>query len=163
MGWVGWCTDVANLYPSVLGADRAHDQGAATPPSNNGADGTERASTGGGPPGVRVRRQPGQEDTQQWSEVSDYEEAPGMVPNDDLWERLVHPPQLHFLSQVSREVINLPHLDIQGGLGGELGVQQQHGILQEPWGESWWEEIVCGLRQGNGGLVTTPNWCRTYQ
>jgi hypothetical protein len=48
------------------------------------------------------------------------------------------------------EGINLPQLDIQGELGGKLGVQQGHGILQETWGESWWEEIVCGLRQEGG-------------
>jgi hypothetical protein len=58
----------------------------STPFPNNGADGTERASTGGGPLGVHVRRQHGQEDTQQRSEVSDYGEAPGLEPDGDLWE-----------------------------------------------------------------------------
>jgi hypothetical protein len=96
----------------------------------------ERASTGGGPPGVRVRRQHGQKDMQQRSEVSDYREAPGMEPDDDLWECLVHPPQLHHISQASWEDINLLHLDIQGGLGDKLGIQQQQGILQETPGES---------------------------
>ncbi len=64
--------------------DRGHDQGAVTPPPNNGADRTEKASIGGGPPGARVRRQHGQEDMQQRSEVSDYGEALGMDPDDDL-------------------------------------------------------------------------------
>jgi hypothetical protein len=81
-------------------------------------------STGRGPPGLLVRRQHGQEDTQQRSGVSDYGEAPGMEPDDDLWERLVHPPQLHYISQASREGINLVHLDIQRELGGKLGTQQ---------------------------------------
>jgi hypothetical protein len=89
----------------------------------------ERVSTGAWPPGVHVRRQHGQEDTQHRSELSDNREALGIEPDDDLWEQLVHPPQLHRVSQASREVINLPHLDIQGELGGKLGVQQQHEIL----------------------------------
>jgi hypothetical protein len=58
-----------------------------------------------------------------------------MEADDDLWEQLVHPPQLHCISQASREVINLLHLDIQGEFGGKLGVQQQQEILQETWGE----------------------------
>ncbi len=86
-----------------------------------------------------------------------------MEPDDDLWEQLVHPPQLDCISQASREVINLLHLDIQGELGGELGMQQQQGILQKTWGESWWEEIVCGPKQGGGDPVTPPNWRRTHQ
>jgi hypothetical protein len=68
---------------------------------------------------------------QQRSEVSDYGEALGMEPDDDLWECLVHPPQLHPISQASRELINLLHLDILGELGGKLGMQQQQRILQE--------------------------------
>jgi hypothetical protein len=35
-----------NFNPSFLGANRGHDQGAATPPPDNGADGLERVSTG---------------------------------------------------------------------------------------------------------------------
>ncbi len=54
----------ANYNLPVLGADRGHDQCTATLPPNNGTDGTERVSTGGWPPGVRIRRQHGQEDTQ---------------------------------------------------------------------------------------------------
>ncbi len=69
-----------------MGVNRGHDRDASTPPPDNGADRMERASTGGGPPGAHVRRQHGQEDTQQRSEVSDYGEAPGMEPDDDLWE-----------------------------------------------------------------------------
>jgi hypothetical protein len=122
---------VTNFNPSASSADRGHDQGAATPPSDNGADGTERASTGGGPLGVHVRWRHGQEYMQQRSEVSDYREASGMKPNNDLWGCLVHPPQLPCISQSSWEVINLPHLDIQGEFGGKLGMQQQKGILQE--------------------------------
>jgi hypothetical protein len=48
-----------------------------------------------------------------------------MEPDDDLWEHLVHPPQLNHISQASWDVINLPHSDIQGELWGKLGVQQQ--------------------------------------
>jgi hypothetical protein len=53
-----------NFNPSVLGVNRGHDQGAATTPPDNDADG---ASTGGGPPGAHVRRQHGQEYMQQRS------------------------------------------------------------------------------------------------
>ncbi len=80
-----------------------------------------------------------------------------MEPDDDLWGHLVHPPQLDCISQSLRKVINLPHLDMQGEFGGKLGMQQQQGILQETWGESWWEEIVCGPRQGGGDPVTPLN------
>jgi hypothetical protein len=76
---------------------------------------------------------------------------------------MIHPLQLHHISQASKEVINLPHLDTQGELGGKLDVQQQHGILQETWGESRWEEIVCGPRQEGGDLVTPPTQRRTHQ
>ncbi len=48
---------------------------------------------------MHVRRQHGQEDTQQRSEVSDNGETPGMEPDDDWWERLVYPPQIHNISQ----------------------------------------------------------------
>ncbi len=58
----------------------------------------------------------------------------------------MHPMQLDCTFQASREVINLSYLDKQGELGGKLGVQQQQGILQEKWGESQQEEIVCGPR-----------------
>jgi hypothetical protein len=128
----------------------------ATIPPNNGADGPERVSTGGGPPGAHVRRQHGQEYTWQRSGVSDHGEALGMKPDDDLWGCVVHPLQLHRISHIAWEFINLPSLDIQGELGGKLGVQQQQGILQETWGESWWEEIVHGLRQGGVDPVTPP-------
>jgi hypothetical protein len=74
---------------------------------------------------------------QQRSEVSDYGEALGMEPDDDLWEQLVYPLQLCCISQASREGINLPDLDIQGEFGGKLGAQQLHETLQEIWGESW--------------------------
>jgi hypothetical protein len=62
-GWGEWggAGIIMNLNPSVSGVDRGHDQGAATPPPNNGAGRPERVSTGGGPPGARVRRQHGQE------------------------------------------------------------------------------------------------------
>jgi hypothetical protein len=86
-----------------------------------------------------------------------------MEPDDDRKEQLVHPPQLHCTSQASRELINLPQLDIQGELGGKLGMQQQHGILQETWGESRWEEIVCGPQQEGDDSVTPPTRCHTHQ
>ncbi len=57
--------------PSVLGTNRGHDQGVTTPPTNNGADGQERVSTGGGPPGARVRGQHGQEYMRQGSGVNE--------------------------------------------------------------------------------------------
>jgi hypothetical protein len=94
--------------------------------------------------GARVRRQHRQEDMQQRSEVSDNGKAPGMEPDDDWWEQLVHPPQLHCISQASR----------QGGLGGKLGLQQQQRILQKTWGESRWEKIICGLQQEGDDPVT---------
>ncbi len=57
-GWGEWggAGIVMNLNPPVLGADRGHDQGAATPPPDNGADRQGRVSTGGGPPGARVKK-----------------------------------------------------------------------------------------------------------
>jgi hypothetical protein len=86
-----------------------------------------------------------------------------MEPDDDLWGCLVHPLQLHCISKASLEVINLLHLDIQGELGGKLGVQQQQGILQETWGDSWWEQIMRGPRQGGGDPVTPPTRRQTHQ
>jgi hypothetical protein len=86
-----------------------------------------------------------------------------MEPDDDLWGCLAHPSQLHRISHLSREVIILPHLDIQGEFGGKLGMQQQQRISQETWGDSRWEEIVRGPRQGGGDLVTPPNRRWTYQ
>jgi hypothetical protein len=130
---------------------------------DNGTDGTERASTGGGPPGVRVRRQLGQEDTQHRLELSGNREALGMEPDENQWEGLVRPLQLHCISQASREDINLPHVDIQGEPGGELGMQQQHRTLQETRGESWWEEIVRRPRQEKGDPVTSLTWHCTHQ
>jgi hypothetical protein len=64
---------------------------------------------------------------------------------------------------IAWEFINLPHVDIQGEHGGKLGVQQQQGTLQETWGESRWEEIVRGPRQGGGDTVTPLTRCRTHQ
>jgi hypothetical protein len=138
-----------NFNPSVLGANRGHDQGVATPSPNNGADRTERASTGGGPPGARVKRQHGIEYMWQRSGVSDYRVALGMEPDDDLQGYLVHPLQLHCISHVSSwEFINLLHLDIQGDLGSKSGMQEQQRILQETWEDSQWEEMVRSPRQG---------------
>jgi hypothetical protein len=146
-----------------LGTNRGHDQGTAKPPPNNGADGLEIVSTGGGPPGARVRRQHGQEYTRQRSGVTDHGMALGMEPDDDLWRCLVHPPQLHRIPHIAQEFTNLPHVVIHGELRGKLGMQQQQGILQEIWGESRWEEIVRAPRQGGGDPVTPPTWRRTYQ
>ncbi len=115
----------------MLGANRGHDQGATTPPSNNGADGQGRVSTGVGPPGVRVRKQHRQEYTWQGSGVHDQGVAPGMEPDDNLWGCLVHPQQLQHISHVAWEQTNLPHVDIKGEPGGDPGVQQQQGPAQE--------------------------------
>jgi hypothetical protein len=163
MGRVGWCTDCNGFNPSALNANRGRDQGAATTPPDNGADGPKRVSTGGGPPGARVRRQHGQEYTWQRSGVSDHWEALRMQPDDDQWGCWVHPLQLHHISHIAWEFINIPHLDVQGELGGELGMQQQQGILQETWGDSQWEEIVRGPRQGGGDPVTPPTRHQTHQ
>ncbi len=124
-GWGEWggAGIVTNLNPPVSGAKRGHDQGAATPPPDNGADGQGRVSTGGGPPGARVRRQHGQEYTWQGSGIHEQGVAPGMEPDDDLWGCLVHPPQLQRISHMTRVHTNLPHVDIQGKPGGDPGVQ----------------------------------------
>jgi hypothetical protein len=113
-----------NSNPPVLGTDRGHDQGAATPPPDNGADEQGRVSTGGGTPGLRVRRQHGQEYTRQGSGVNDHGEAPGMEPDHDLWRCLIHPPQLQRISHMARGHTNLTHVNIQGDPGGDPGVQQ---------------------------------------
>jgi hypothetical protein len=60
----------------------------------------------------------------------------------------------HCKSHIAWEFTNLLHKDIQGELWGNLGVQQQWGILQETLGESWWEEIVHVSRQEGGDPVT---------
>ncbi len=78
-----------------------------------------------------VRRQHGQEYTRQGSGVNDHGEALGMRPDDNLWGCLVHPLQLQCISHMAREHTNLPHVDIQGELGDNSGVQQQQGILHE--------------------------------
>jgi hypothetical protein len=49
------------------------------------------------------------------------------------------------------------------GTWGKLGAQLQHGTLQEIWGDSWWEEIVLGPRQGGGDPVTPPTQRWTNQ
>jgi hypothetical protein len=89
--------------------------------------------------------------------------APGIEPDDDLWGCLVHPPQLQHVSYMAWEHTNLPHVDIQGELGGDPGVQQQQGPVQEAWGESWWEVIVRVPRQGEVDPATPPNRSRMYQ
>jgi hypothetical protein len=86
-----------------------------------------------------------------------------MEPDDDLWERLVHPPQLQLISHMAREHTNLPHMDIQEELGGDPGVQQQQGSVQETWVESRWEVIVCAPRQREIDPVTPPTQCWTHQ
>jgi hypothetical protein len=54
----------------------------ATLPPDNGTDKKEIVSNGGGPPGVHVRRQHGQEDTQRMSKLSNNREALGMELED---------------------------------------------------------------------------------
>jgi hypothetical protein len=79
-----------------------------------------------------------------------------MEPDDDLWGCLLHPLQLQCISHMAWEYTNLPHVDIQGELGGDLGVQQQQGILQETWKEPRWEALVHAPRQGGVNPVTPP-------
>jgi hypothetical protein len=79
-----------------------------------------------------------------------------MEPDEDLRRCLVHPPQLHDKSHIAREFTNLLCMDIQGEPGGNLGMQQQWGILQKTWGESRWEEIVHAPRREGGDPVTPP-------
>ncbi len=131
-----------NLNPPVLSANWGHDQGTATSPPDNGAEGQGKVSTGGGPLGAHVRRLHGQEYMQQGSGILDQGVAPGMEPDEDLWGCLVHPPQLQCISHMARGHTNLTHVDIQGEPGGDPGVQQQQGSIQEIWGDSQWEKIV---------------------
>jgi hypothetical protein len=63
----------------------------------------------------------------------------------------------------AREHTNIPHVDIQGELGGNPGVQQQQGPVQETWGESRWEVIVCAPQQGEVDPATPLNRCQTHQ
>jgi hypothetical protein len=79
---------------------------------------------------VRVRRH-GQEYMRQGAGLNDKGEVPGMEPDDDLWGCLVHPPQLQCIPHMAWEHTNLPHVDIQGEPGGNPGVQQQQGTVQE--------------------------------
>ena len=44
---------------------------------------------------------------------------------------LVHPPQLQRTSHMARGHTNLTHVDIQGEPGGDPGMQQQRGSIQE--------------------------------
>ncbi len=145
VGWGEWggAGIVTNLNPPVLGTNRGHDQGTSTSPPDNDADRQGRVSTGGGPAGARVRRQHGQEYTRQRFWIQDQGVAPGMEPEDNQWGCLVHPPQLQCIPQTARVYTNLNHEDIQGEPVGDPGVQQQQGSVQEIWGESRWEEIVC--------------------
>jgi hypothetical protein len=55
---------------------------------------------------------------------------------------------------MARGHTNLTHVDIQGEPGGDPGVQQQWGSVQEIRGESWWEEIVHAPRQGEVDFAT---------
>jgi hypothetical protein len=74
-----------NSNPSVLGANRGHDQGGATPSPDIGTDGQGRVRTGGVPPGAHVRRQHGQENMRQGSGVNDHGETLGIEPDNNLW------------------------------------------------------------------------------
>ena len=47
-------------------------------------------------------------------------------------------------------------MDTQGEPGGDPGMQQQQGSVQETWGESGWEEIVRVPWQGEVDLATPP-------
>jgi hypothetical protein len=63
---------------------------------------------------------------------------------------------VYLISNMARGHTNLTHVDIQGEPGGDPGVQQQQGSVQETWGESRWEEIVCVPRQGEVYFITPP-------
>ncbi len=112
---------------------------------------------------MRVRRQHGQEYMQQGSGIKDQGVAPGMEPEDNLWGCLVHPPQLQCISHTARGHTNLTHEDIQEEPGGDPGVQQQQGSVQEIWGESRWEEIVRVPRQGKVDLATPSSRHQMHQ
>jgi hypothetical protein len=86
-----------------------------------------------------------------------------MEPDDNLWGCLVRPPQLQHISHMARGHTNLTHVDIQGKPGGDPGVQQQQGSVQETWGESRWEEIVHIPLQGEVDLTTPPTRRQTHQ
>jgi hypothetical protein len=86
-----------------------------------------------------------------------------MEPEYDLWGCLVHPPQLQHISHMARGHTNLTHVDIQGEPGGDPGVQQQQGPVQETWGESRWEEIVHAPQQGDVDLATPSTQCWMHQ
>jgi hypothetical protein len=68
-----------------------------------------------------------------------------MEPEDNLWGCLIHRYIHHSYNVylIWQGATNLTHKDIQGEPGGDPGVQQQQGSVQEIWGESRWEEIVC--------------------
>ncbi len=55
---------------------------------------------------------------------------------------------------MARGHTNLTHVDIQGEPGGDPGVQQQQGSVQEIGAESRWEEIVHVPQQGEFDLST---------
>ncbi len=57
---------------------------------------------------------------------------------------------------MARGHTNLTHVDTQGEPGGDPGMQQQQGSVQETWGESGWEEIVRVPWQGEVDLATPP-------
>ena len=78
----------------------------------------------------------------QGSGIHDQGVALGMEPDDDLWGCLVHLPESQRMTHMARGHTNLTYMDILGEPGGDPGVQQQQGSVQEIWGESQWEEIV---------------------
>ncbi len=115
---------------------------------------------------MRVRRQHGQEDTQHVSGLSKNRETPGTEVDESWWEQSFGQPQLCWITQASREVIYLPHSNIQREPRSKLVVQQQQELQQETWGKSHGEEVICRPQQEWVGLVTPPTWrcnCEQHQ
>jgi hypothetical protein len=77
----------------------------------------------------------------------------------DVW--YIH--RSYNVSHMAREYTNPPHMDIQGELEGNSGVQQQQGTVLETWGESRWELIVFAPQQGGADPATPPTQCWTHQ
>jgi hypothetical protein len=106
------------------------------------SNGSEIAGTGGGPPGVHVRRQTGQKDTHEWLEQSQNGEMLGM--------------ERDFSQSITQEEYRLDTQGEQEVLGILEQQLQQHELQQGTWGEAQWEEIVHRSHQGQETMVGPP-------